>query len=252
MRLALFADVHMRDEDHDAVTETLERAVERAESFDPDRTVVIGDLIQDEHREADRRNVERVLDALAPLSPRYLAGNHDIAHVTADEFESLVGNDRWGHEVVEGTALVYLDTSAAHLPGARGAVSEPQLEHLRDVLADHDGALLFAHHPIHYHDLSDNAWFSEHPELAFCGNKAWIQRVLDDHGALAAFNGHVHELDHTPYRGVDHVTLNAINKERPDSETPTGTHALVTLDADRLRVEVYDADGFVREWAIPR
>lgn len=253
MRLAVFADVHMRDPDHEAVTAALETAVERVEAFAPDRTVVLGDLIQDASREADRRNVERVLDALAPLAPRYLAGNHDTAHLTGEEFASLVGNDLGGHEIVDGTALVYLDTSAADRPGARGAVPETQLDELRQVLADHDEALLFAHHPIHYHDIGHNPWFGEHPELAFAANKAWIQRAIDGHGGvLAAFNGHIHEHDHSRYRGVDHFTINAVNKERPDSETVTGTHALVTLESERLRVEVYDREGFVGEWAVPR
>lgn len=252
-RLAVFTDVHMRDADHEAVTASLERAVERVESFDPARTVVLGDLIQDADPAADERNVERVLDALAPLDPRYLAGNHDTEHFSADEFAALVGNDLWGREPVDGVELVFLDTSAAHLPKARSELGEDQLALLRAVLAERDEVLLFAHHLLHYRDIAANPWFGEMPELAFCASKAWVQRLLDEHGGvLATFNGHVHENHHEQYRGVDHFTISAVNKELPDSEGPTGTHALVTLDADRLHVAVYDDAGFVREWVVPR
>lgn len=251
LRIALFADVHMRDGDHEAVTAALEDAVERIEAFDPDRTVVLGDLIQDADPEADRRNVERVLETLEPCSPRYLAGNHDTEHLEVATLASLFGNDPWGRETIAGTDFVYLDSSAAHLPKARSEIADEQLRMLEDTLEDTDGALVFVHHPIHYRDIRDNPWFGERPELAFCSSKAWVQRIVDRHGGVvAAFNGHVHEHDHTRYRGVDHFTINAVNKERPDSETVTGTHALVTLE-DRLGVEVYDADGFVREWTVP-
>lgn len=253
MRLGLVADVHMRDRDHEVVTHALEGAVDRIEAFDPDRTVVLGDLIQDDDHAHDVRNVERVVETLAPLDPRYLAGNHDIQQLSGEEFERLVGNDRGGHERVAGTDLLFLDTSAPHLPRARSEVPKDQLGLLRDVLAEGDEALLFSHHLLCYRDISDNPWFGEMPELAFCSNKAWVQRLLDDHGGtLAAFHGHVHENVHVQYRGVDHFTVNALNKELPDSAEPTGTHALVELTHERLRVEVYDHDGFVRAWELPR
>lgn len=253
MRLAVVPDVHMRDRDHEALADVLGSIVDGIERFDPDRTVVLGDLIEDADRETDVRNVERVVEALDPLDPRYLAGNHDVEHLTGEAFAALVGNDLGGHEVVDGTDLVYLDTSAPHLPGARSEVPEADLDLLDEVLAGSDGTLVFAHHPVHYRDLSDNPWFGERPELAFASNKARVQRVLDDRGgALATVNGHVHENVHARYRGVDHFTISAVNKELPGSDRPTGTHALVTLDGDRLAVEVYDRDGFVRGWTVPR
>lgn len=253
VRLAIVPDVHMRDRDHEVVARVLALAAERIEAFDPDRTVVLGDLIEDADCEADARNVGRVVEALAPLDPRYLAGNHDVEHLSGGEFAELVGNDLGGRETVAGTDLVYLDTSAPLLPGARSAVPDRHIELLESVLAGSDEALVFAHHPLHYRDISHNPWFGERPELAFASNKAWVQRVLDEHGGvLATFNGHVHENVHARYRGVDHFTVNALNKELPGSHRPTGTHALVTLGDGRLRVEIYDRRGFVRAWAVPR
>lgn len=253
MRLALFADVHMRDDKHVAVTGVLDRAVERVTAFDPDRTVVLGDLIEDEDPAADRRNIERVRDRLDPLSPRYMAGNHDTEHFDAAEITDLLGNDLGGHETHDGVDLVFLDTSAAHLPATRGAVPEAGLRRLGEVLEDASSVLVFAHHPLHYRDMRDNRWFGEHPELAFAANKAWVQRRFDDHGGvIATFNGHVHEFHHARYRGVEHFTINAVSKEFPDSDQPRGAHGLVTLTGDHLRVEAYDRDGFTGAWEVPR
>ncbi|MFP4625569.1 MAG: metallophosphoesterase family protein [Natronomonas sp.] len=252
LRIALLSDVHMRTEDREAVTAALEAAVDRFERFDPDRTVVTGDLIQDADQSADRRNVERVLKILDPLSPRYLAGNHDTEHLDEETLTTYFGTDLWGRETVDGIDLVYLDTSAPHLPKARSELGPEQLSMLEDVLSGANDAILFAHHLLHYRDISDNPWFGWRPELAYCSSKEWVQQLMDRHGGvLATFNGHVHENFHARFRGTDHFTINAVNKELPDSETVTGTHALVTVD-DRMRVEVYDVDGFVREWSIPR
>lgn len=251
LRLGLIADIHMQDDHHGAVTSALEAAVDRIGTFDPHRTVVLGDLIEEEEdRNADLRNVDRVTDTLAPLEPRYLAGNHDVVTLDGPELVDRFGNALAGHETVEGIDLVYLDTASPGTPRWRAEVGPAGRHLLDEALAGATDALVFAHHPIHYLDVTDNRWFGEHPELAFPADKGWVTRLLADHpAARATFNGHlhVHNLERGP---VDHFTINAVNKERPDSDGPTGTHALVTLD-EHLRVEVYDLDGFVHAWEVP-
>lgn len=251
-KLAILSDIHMRDGDVDDVHDALAGAKTHIQEFEPDRTIVLGDLIQDADPEGDRRHIEVVIDQLAALEPRYLAGNHDTEHLSPDELEDLFGNELWGHETLDAVDLVYLDSSAAHLPKARSEISKVQLGLLKSVLQETRETLVFVHHPIHYRDIRSNPWFGERPELAFCASKAWVQQLFDHYGGVCAtFNGHVHENNHTQYRGIDHFTINAVNKERPDSNTVTGTYALVSL-ADRLSVEVYDRTGFIREWSVPR
>lgn len=251
LRLGLVADVHMREADHAAVTDELESIVDRIAAFDPHRTVVLGDLVQDADPETDRRSLERALDALAPLEPRYLAGNHDVINLEESTLTDRFGNNLSGTETVGDVTLVYLDTSTPSGPRWRVEVGPDGRERLEDALATAETALVFAHHPLHYHDVTANPWFGSHPELAFPADKGWVTRILADHPAtLATFNGHLHVPHHDPADAAHHFTLGAVNKERPDSTAPTGSYALVTLE-DRLHVEVYDLDGFVRGWTVP-
>jgi 3',5'-cyclic AMP phosphodiesterase CpdA len=252
MRIGVVSDVHLRTADRDAVTQELETVVERFnDSFRPDAVVVLGDLVEHEATaERDRENVELLVDALADLDApvTFLVGNHDVMNLSSDDLSALLEQDLWGH--VEGANALYLDSSAPRLDGAPGEVSDEQLDFLADELRADDETLLFVHHPVHYHDIRDNYWFGETPERAFCGNKKAVNAILEDHGGVTAvFNGHLHETDHTRYRGTHHFTINAFNKERPGADV-TGTYAEVTLD-DELIVRIAEGDRMTTTFELP-
>jgi predicted phosphodiesterase len=250
MKLGLVSDVHVEPENRESVRTALSRVVDRFnDSFRPDRTVVLGDLIEHaETAERDRERVRAVAETLAGLDApvTYLAGNHDVMNPSSDEFAAILDQEPWGR--IEGTDLLYLDTSAPDLAGPRGEVTDEQLAFLDDELDGATGRLLFAHHPLHYHDVRENHWFGETPEEAFCGNKKAVNEIVDRNDVLAVFNGHLHETDHTRYRGVHHFTVNAFAKERPNVDV-TGTFAEVTLD-DRLTVRVVEGDRMTRTFEV--
>lgn len=78
-------------------------------------------------------------------------------------------------------------------------------------------------------------------------NTREVNALLDVHESVrAVFNGHVHETHHARYRGIDHVTINAVSKETPDVPV-TGTYAEVVLDDD-LSVTVVEGDR--RRWSV--
>ena len=242
MRLGLLSDVHLRSSDADAVVATLQDIVRHFNTrFQPDHVVVLGDLIEDESPAADRDHLRTVVEELSALDApvTFLAGNHDVERVPPTEFSEIVGNPRWGR--IADTPVVYLDSAAPHLAGAPGYVSDEQLTFLDGALAELDEALLLVHHPIHHRSLADNVWFSEAPERAFLVNKRDVLAVVEEHASVrAVFNGHVHETHHARFRGLDHFTVNAVNKETPDSGV-TGTYTEVEL-ASSLSVTVVEGD----------
>jgi 3',5'-cyclic AMP phosphodiesterase CpdA len=251
MKLGLISDVHLRSGNREAVLDELSDVVDRFDdSFEPAVTVVLGDLVQHaETPDDDREHLRAVVETLADLdSPvTFLAGNHDVMNLGSDELTTVLDQDLWGR--VDGTDLFYLDTSAPWQPGARGAVSDDQLAFLDEELEDVDDAVVLSHHPLHYYDISDNYWFGERPERAFCGNKHEVNEVLAAHDVRAVFSGHLHETHHTRYRGADRFSINAFSKELPDSGV-TGTYAEVTLD-DRLEVRVVEGDRMTRTFELP-
>ncbi|MFB6076800.1 MAG: metallophosphoesterase, partial [Candidatus Nanohaloarchaea archaeon] len=153
----------------------------------------------------------------------------------------IVSQRLFGRFEIAGRDAIVLDSSAPHVPGSRGEVTDEQLDFLRATLPDVEDALLFVHHPIHYHNVEDNPWWDVYPERAFCGNKKEINHIIDQHGGIrAVFNAHLHEHDHTVYRGIDHVTVEPFSRKTP-GDGPTGAHAVVEID-DEIQVTMKDSE----------
>jgi Icc protein len=249
LELALLADIHLDDDNADWLLDDMADTVDRLERrYDPDRLVVLGDLIQEVSTEVDARNIRRIVDTLdrARTPVRWLLGNHDITTLSRERVVELLGNDRYGTD----ESLVFLDLSAPRLSGGRGELADEQLSFLERALATRTDALLFVHHPVHYHRLDHNPWFSRHPEEAFCGNKRAVQSLFDDRVA-AVFNGHLHEMDFRVIDGVAHVTVPAFN--RSIIGAGVGAYATATLSDDgSLSVRQVDADGLERTAELPR
>lgn len=250
----IVADVHLQKPYVDETAAELERVVTAFnETVDPDAVVVLGDLIEhDDTKVTDQEHIEKVVSAFencnAPVT--YMLGNHDVMNLDRDEVVKLIDQEPWGSIEVNGWDVVYLDSSAPRLHDARGELDSDQLAFLEESLAETDSAIVFVHHPVHYHDLSENEWFAEYPEEAFCGNKKRVEDVLDREHVHAVFNGHLHETHHAIVDGVDHVTLNAFAKQTPDNEGVAGTYATATVTDDSLTVRMLNGETVENEFRI--
>jgi 3',5'-cyclic AMP phosphodiesterase CpdA len=251
-RLGIVSDVHMREAERDAVERELRAIAERLEGFDPHHVFVLGDLIEDGTTAAtDRehvRTVRRVFE-VAPFPTTYLLGNHDVENLSRSALASLLGGQpRFGHVDVDGQDVVYLDSSAPRLAGARGELGAEQLAYLRELLPTLEDAVLLVHHPVGYYDIRENHWFGEFPERAFLGDRQELFEVLAGAGTVrATFSGHIHRNRFARFRGIGHVVVNAVSKELPDVPV-TGTHAEVVL-GDEVAVEAYERGRPVTSFA---
>jgi 3',5'-cyclic AMP phosphodiesterase CpdA len=242
-RIGIVTDVHMREGEREPIERELRAVVDRLERFGPHHTFVLGDLIEDGPTAAvDREHVTAVTGAFedAPFPTTYLLGNHDVENLSrADLSEILDGQPRFGHVEVDGRDVVYLDSSAPRLAGARGELGEEQLDYLRETLPGLEDAILLVHHPVGHYDIRENDWFGEFPERAFLGDRKELLELLAEVGTVrATLSGHIHETRHTTFRGLDHGVVNAFSKELPDVPV-TGTHAEVVVDGG-IEVEVFE------------
>lgn len=241
--LALISDVHMRDDYTSQVQEALEGVVAILAEGEPARAFVLGDLIEDsESAAADRANVERVHEILedAPFPVTYLLGNHDVENLTRETLSNLLDQERfYGVVEVEGTPVVYLDSTIEPADGAGGRLGSDQRAWLADILPEYDNPLILVHHPLGSFDLSDNEWFNEYPERAFLGDRKETLDVLEEAGPIrGTVSGHIHQSASSTFRGIPHVSVNAFSKELPDKPI-TGTFAEVdTGDGGRIDIKI--------------
>lgn len=252
-RTAVLTDLHLDPDCADAVLDAFDDALDRIRDRDPSRVVVVGDVVQDTSPETDRRLLGRVVDRLEALPCPYfvLRGNHDVEELDPAAFGDAVGHERFRIDAEDD--LVYLDSSAPRLAGSRGEVDDEQLGALATALEGGgiDDALVFVHHPVHYHPVDDNFWFADHPEEAFCGNKRAVRALLEPAADRIAgvLNGHLHEWHHVDADGLDHFTVDAFNKRRhPTGET--GGFAVVDRDGG-LTVDYHAGDGSEHRIRLP-
>ncbi len=245
---AVLSDLHLEPENEEILFKTLEETLQRVRSVSPDKIVVLGDIVQETNASTDRRLVETVVERLSntEIPFRCLLGNHDVVELSPETYTQIVGHEAYG---VTGNHI-YLNSASSDLPDGRGEINDEQLQFLRDALDSLSSAILFVHHPIHYHDLTGNRWFSDSPEAAFCKNTMKVLSVIESTSTeiTAVINGHLHEWDHTEYRGINHFTIDSFNKIlEPNRET--GGFGLVEY-GDTFRITQYGAHGIERSVVI--
>lgn len=246
VKIGVVPDLHMMSENKEEVLEELDGVISRFKDFQPDIVVLPGDIIQEETYEKDKGHIREVRERLDGLEckVRFQGGNHDCINLDLDELEEEFQNELWGKEQVGGENLIFLDTS---LPKdvPQGKVTEEQLEFLEEELQAVEDAIVFVHHPLHYQDTQGTYWWHNRPERALCMNKKDVNKVLSDNPKVkAVFNGHVHHNKHVRYQGVDHLNLNAFNKEISGSQV-TGTYAEITVENSEIRTRIKEGDQLV-------
>lgn len=248
-RIGLLSDVHARSEDEEEVLTELRWVVDRFDGeFGPDHVFVLGDLVEDEDAATDREHVRAVREAVesGEFPVTYLLGNHDVENLTRDELRDLLDQEAFhGRVEIAGQEVVYLDSSAPRLRGPRGELGDEQLAFLEEILPDLSDALALVHHPVGFVDLADNDWFAEFPERAFLGDRKDLLRTVEETGGLrATVNGHIHETHAVRFWDLDHVSMNAFNKEYPGADV-TGTYAELTV-GETVEVEIREREEVVR------
>lgn len=238
---AVLTDLHLEPDNEKFIFKTLDETLRCIQSLAPDQIVVLGDIVQETDASTDARLVQAFVERLSDVDIpfRCLLGNHDVVELAPETYTEIVGNDAYG---LTGNH-VYLDSTSQHQLDGRGEIDDEQLQFLESTLAKLSSATVFVHHPIHYRDISENRWFNESPQAAFCKNTTSVLDVLESASTdiTAVINGHLHECDHTVYHDIDHFTVDSFNNVL-ESDRETGGFALVE-GGTQLRVTRYDADG---------
>lgn len=224
--IAVLGDVHLEPRRESRLFDALDATLRDVQSHDPSLLVVLGDVVQETAPETDRRLLRRFVARLegTDVPFRCVPGNHDLAGLSPAAYRDVVGHDLWG--IDPSGDCIFLDSTAPHLDGGRGDVSEAQLARLRDLRGELTDAVAFVHHPLARQTLDGNYWHESAPAGAYCANMDAVCDRLSAAGVSTVVNGHLHWWGHVRARDVVHATVDAFNKEsHPRGET--GNYALV-------------------------
>jgi 3',5'-cyclic AMP phosphodiesterase CpdA len=202
-RLGVLADPHLATEASGTWkcyhrTQTfLRRAVERVQSVDPDRTLVVGDLTKD----GERRNFDRYDELVAPLGePLTIPGNHDVPKEYVDHdvpsvaaFTQRYTQTGYPFRQRVGGVDVFCLNSAAMPDGSLrntwgGRLSQSQLDWLAVELGDEPLPVVAVHHNLFAQPEHDGGFWTNFP----LQNAQQLHDVLAGHSPALVVSGHHH------------------------------------------------------------
>jgi Icc protein len=244
-----FFDGKLRKLSHEAPRLTRE-FVERMNQVErPDLVVNLGDVVEDDTRDADRERYAEFVQILSGLDAPVLhvAGNHDQIGLTEDDLREL-----WGHEGplyysrdIGGVHFAILNT--LELKDVVIRLPEEQLAWLTDDLAKASApVVVLMHHPASEQDLAGNRWFEKAPHICRLAERKELRRVIEQSGkVVAVFNGHVHWNHLDVIENIPYVTLQSLieNLDEDAPGRPAASHAVCDLEPRRLSVRVSGAEN---------
>lgn len=215
----------------------------------PDFVVNLGDVLEDESLDADRRAYREFLDVLSALEAPvvHVAGNHDTVHLTPDELAALWGRTTPLHYVqdVDGVRFAVLHTRETKDVDVR--LDAAQLAWIERELDVAPGpVIVLMHHPASEQRLEGNRWFERAPHICRVAERRELRRVLQARGnVLAVLNGHVHWNHFDVIHGIGYVTLQSLVENLDDDAPgrPARAYAVVDVDDRRVTVTVHGEEA---------
>jgi 3',5'-cyclic-AMP phosphodiesterase len=254
MRFALISDEHFGPPAYHegklrkltAHAEELTRAfVERMNDIEhPDLVINLGDVLEDESRDADLVNYAHFVEILSGTHAEILhvAGNHDQVNLSDADLARLWRHDGplhysrdFGGVHFSVLRTVEIVDTAVHLP-------EPQFEWLeRDLAGAKLPVIVLMHHPASELDVTGNRWFEHAPHICRVAERRRLRRLLEASGkVILVVNGHVHWNHFDVIRGIPYVTLQSLieNVDEDAPGRPAAAFAVCDFEPHRLSIRV--------------
>lgn len=215
----------------------------------PDLVVNLGDDIEDEDLEADRKRYRACVGLLrgARAELFHVAGNHDLVHLRDEDLL-----DAW--ERPEIRRLHYsFDRGGYHFTVLHTrerkdvdiTLGDEQMRWIAaDLAATTLPTVVLMHHSAAEQDLRGNRWFEGSPHICLVKERRELRALFRQHGVVAVFNGHLHWNHLDMIDGIPYVTLQSLI-ENVDEDAPgraAAAHAVVRLTPQRILVDVAGAE----------
>ncbi len=266
LTIALVTDTHVRVEHDDGQrafpsdashNERNRRMAEVLTAMAPDLVIHLGDVVHPiptlpTHTEALAVAAEIYGDLGCPLL--VVPGNHDVGDKqTTANAPAQVAGGRAAFRETWGPPFRSVDHAGCHLIILDGTLLEANTEEaheqrtwlVEDLGRGHDRTFVFTHYPPYLCDPDE----PEHYDNLGTKSRAWLLKLLVEHGVEALFSGHVHRFFYNRHRGVDLYTLPSAAFVRPEyaalRQVPPADAEHGRDDREHLgvtRLEIYPED----------
>ncbi len=209
----------------------------------PSFVVVLGDLIEDENPENDKKNTSFLVEAFGKLCcPVYfVAGNHDLKNISENELADIFKQKSLFYSFdSDNLHCIVLLSKKAQAKEGGFIIPEEQLEWLKKELnnAEKD-CLVFMHASLADQDLDGNPWFSGRPDACLIKNRNEVRNILENSGKVkAVFNGHLHWDKMHLHNSIPYFTLQSLVENEDDKGIPSQSYSVIDVDDKEIAVKI--------------
>lgn len=270
MRLVILNDLHAGELARNPrvasnkVWSALEKTLPYIQALDPDRVLLLGDLIQNKDTASDVELFRRVLEILSPLREKaiFSMGNHESRGLGMEMTQILLreqgfDDTLFGLQELGDANLLWLST---HQEGKHEDRSDylpqEQLNWLSEKITQlKKPTLLFAHHGLLPQRLEGNFYF-EHGHV----DRMTIQNWKDFSSTLKSteqipliVQGHAHWLSFNGMHSVPMLTLPSFveNMYWQGEDVVPAHYTLIETDETTVHVRVYSGEFVTATFEVP-
>lgn len=251
MKFVILTDIHLGPQDYfngvirkisvDAKFYLDNFVNEMNNEVNPKFVVILGDLIQAENSDNDKKNISYVTNILSGLNcpTYYVAGNHDLRNISEDEYKNLLGIGKLYYSFdCDNNHFIVLHSKITE--NREIEIGEQQMQWLKRDLRQCDSrGFIFVHHGLADHNLTGNPWFEGKPEYALVKNRGDVRNLLEDSNKVAAvFNSHLHWDKKEVCNSITYYTIQSLVENEGDKGIASEAYAIVDISVDDISVNV--------------
>lgn len=271
MKFAIISDIHIGPQSSfrgmirklgDQALDLTQAFVEKMNSeVLPEFVVNLGDMIQDESPELDKKRFQEGVALLSKLNCPvfHLFGNHDLAYLAIPDLLDWTKQQSTSFSYAfSNVHVIGLHTTPS--PELVFSVAENDVNWLVKELDQAVNPVVVLLHPsLADQDVSENFWFNGRevpkvgPRQCLVEGRAGIRSVLESSGKVAAvINGHLHWNNLTWHNKIPHITLQSLVENFRGDGTPAATWTVCDVGEGRLTIEQGGFDGARYVVPLPR
>ncbi len=253
MKLAIIGDIHNGEDqgtkNGQAAPELLSMFLKFCDEKRPDRIIELGDRINNENPETDRKSLETVVQIFSksqhPVS--HVMGNHDVHYLSLEDNERILNCSLSSHVVkVEDFNLIIWNPNV-HMDDVQGLCLDQQdFEWLEEALSKIEyPAILFSHVPLLKGSMRGNYYFDENAgyshQAAYPQEQAhMVQKILETSDkVVACINGHTHWNAYHCCDGIHYITIPSLTERFMTYPKPNAAWAWLEASSQKIALEVF-------------
>lgn len=192
-KIGIVSDIHLGFplvDDYEIVSQ-LERLSREFKEHNVDTVISLGDQIHEVDKETDKENLQTVVNIFDEFDFYALAGNHDLAYMSVEEFSEITGTELNEVITIDGTDIILLDTASENKFQNVGEIHPEGF----DLLKQKESSIVFTHFLISYTSIYlSSEFFNSTPEGVFAVNKYHLtnERMEDNISIESILTGHLH------------------------------------------------------------